>query len=225
MDKRQVVLIGDSIRMGYQDVVARELADVADVWGPAENGGTTPNVLVFLHAWVLNRQPPPDLVHINAGLHDLKTIYYGGRQNVVPLAHYRRNVETLLATIRERTAARILWATTTPIVFARTHAAHAQWRDFDRYEEDIVAYNRAAVAVCRRLRVPVNDLYDAVMRAGHEPLLNQDGVHFTDEGREFLGQTVARNIRQSLQTPATGALAPRRPVRASSARPARGARR
>ncbi len=101
MRKRHVVLIGDSIRIGYRDIVARELADVADVWGPQENGGTTPNVLVSLHAWVLNRQPPPDLVHINAGLHDLKTIHYGGRQNVVPLAHYRRNVETIPATIRE----------------------------------------------------------------------------------------------------------------------------
>jgi lysophospholipase L1-like esterase len=199
MNKKQVVLIGDSIRMGYQETVARQLADIADVWGPTENGAHTVNVLVNLHQWVFNRQPAPDLVHINAGLHDLKTIWYGGQQSVVPVEHYRHNVETILRTIRERTKAKVIWAMTTPVIYERAHANHAQYRDFDRYDEYVVSYNLVAAQVCKRLGVPVNDLFAAVTVAGKETLLNQDGVHFTPAGYELLGATVAGKIREALQ--------------------------
>ena len=47
-----IVLIGDSIRMGYQDHVASELAGRAEVWVPEENGGDSRNVLAHLDQWV-----------------------------------------------------------------------------------------------------------------------------------------------------------------------------
>jgi lysophospholipase L1-like esterase len=198
MNRKQVVLIGDSIRMGYEATVKQELADIADVWSPEDNGAHTVNVLVHLHAWVLNRDPQPDLVHLNAGLHDLKTIWYGGQQSVVPVEHYRRNVETILRTIRERTKAKIIWATTTPVIYERAHANHAQYRDFDRYDEYAVSYNLVAGQVYKRLSVPINDLFAVVTAAGKEELLSQDGVHFTPAGCELLGKAVAGKIREAL---------------------------
>ena len=195
---KQVVLIGDSIRMSYEETVRRELAGVAEVWGPAENGAHTTNVLVHLHAWVLNRQPAPDLVHINAGLHDLKTVWYGGQESVVPVEHYRRNVELILRVIRERTKAKVIWATTTPVIYERAHANHAQARDFDRYDEYVVSYNIAATQVCKRLGVPVNDLFEVVTAAGKEMMLRDDGVHFTPAGQQLLGTAVAGKIRELL---------------------------
>jgi len=195
---KQVTLIGDSIRMGYEEDVRRGLAGVAAVWGPQENGTHTTNVLVNLHAWVLNRQPQADVVHINAGLHDLKTIWYGGQESIVPVEHYRRNVEIILRTIRERTKAKVIWATTTPVIYERAHANHAQYQDFDRYDEYVVSYNIAATQVCQRLGVPINDLHAVVTAAGPEQLLSQDGVHFTPAGQTILGQTVAHKIREFL---------------------------
>ena len=38
---KAVILIGDSIRMGYQETVREQLGGRAGVWGPAENGGTS----------------------------------------------------------------------------------------------------------------------------------------------------------------------------------------
>ena len=66
----KVILIGDSIRMGYQEVVWHELSDIADVWAPMENGGNSENVLNHMETWVLSRTP--DIVHLNCGLHDIK---------------------------------------------------------------------------------------------------------------------------------------------------------
>lgn len=193
---KQVVLIGDSIRMGYQETVKSELGGVAEVWAPAENGAHTVNVLVNLNAWALKRTP--DLVHINCGLHDLKTVYFGGRENVVPPDFYAANVERLLRILRDQTRATVIWATTTPIHEGRARAAHARAQDFDRYEADVQEYNRRAVAAAQRLGVPVNDLHAAVGKAGAESLLTRDGVHFTPEGRVLLGKAVAASIRKHL---------------------------
>lgn len=195
---KQVTLIGDSIRLGYEETVRSELSGLAEVWSPKENGGHTPNVLTFLHLWVLNRQPQPDLVHINAGLHDLKTIWYGGQESIVPVEHYRRNVEIILRTIRERTRAKVIWATTTPVIYERAHANHAQYNDFDRYDEYVVSYNIAATQVCKRFGVPINDLYALVTETGAEQLLGDDGVHFTAAGQQLLGKAVAAKIRELL---------------------------
>ena len=34
--KKQIILLGDSVRMQYQSVVAKKLADIAEVSGPDE---------------------------------------------------------------------------------------------------------------------------------------------------------------------------------------------
>jgi lysophospholipase L1-like esterase len=189
---KNVILIGDSIRMGYQETVGRDLAGLADVWAPPDNGGATPNVLVHLHSWVLNR--PCDVVHVNAGLHDLKTIWYGGREPVTPPDHYRRNVGVILSAIGGRTRAKAIWATTTPVRDDAHNANHSRWNDFCRYNEYVQAYNAAAVEVCRELGVPVNDLYAVAMGAGLDRIQNPDGVHFTVEGSEVLGKAAAGAI-------------------------------
>jgi len=45
---KRAVLIGDSIRKGYQATVGTTLAGAAEVWGPDQNGGTSRNVLAHL---------------------------------------------------------------------------------------------------------------------------------------------------------------------------------
>ena len=49
---KNVILLGDSIRMQYQETVGKKLADIATVSGPEENGrwsGYTLNSLRFWH--------------------------------------------------------------------------------------------------------------------------------------------------------------------------------
>lgn len=186
---KQVVLIGDSIRMGYQEAVREELA--AEVWAPEENGGNSRNVLAHLDAWAVSRQP--DVVHVNCGLHDLR-VEFNSEARAVPLPEYRENVETILWRLQAETGAQVIWAATTPVNEAWHHAR----KGFDRFEADVVAYNREAGTVCTELGVPVNDLYEAVLRAGRDDLLTQDGVHFGQAGCVFLGRTVADFIRNFL---------------------------
>lgn len=193
---KQVTLIGDSIRGGYQEYVQKELQGQAAVWGPEENGRHSVHILVNLHPWLLKRAA--DVVHINCGLHDLKTIVFGGRETVVPVEYYRRNLLQILQTVQKHTKAKLIWATTTPINERKAHNVHARVADFDRFGADVAVYNKAALEVCEKLGVPVNDLHAVVMNAGRDRLLTEDGVHFTPEGCALLGKTVADAIRKQL---------------------------
>ena len=185
---KRVILIGDSIRMGYQGVVQSELAGQAEVWSPAQNGGNSQNVLDHLDEWVLAQHP--DVVHINCGLHDLRK-EFGSDQAAVPLDRYQANVEAILRRIRKETHAKLIWATTTPV----NEEWHHQRKGFDRFEADVVAYNRVATEICQRMAVTMNDLYQVVMRAGRDRILLPDGVHFTVEGYTILGEAVAGVVR------------------------------
>ncbi|MDE2705706.1 MAG: SGNH/GDSL hydrolase family protein [Gemmatimonadota bacterium] len=181
-----IVLIGDSIRMGYQDHVASELAGRAEVWVPEENGGDSRNVLAHLDQWVFARQP--DLVHVNCGLHDLKRAF--GSESAVPLAEYEGNVRQILQKLQRELNGAVVWATTTPV----DENWHHQNKGFDRLEADVEAYNAAARAVAVDLGVPIDDLFAVVQREGKARLLTQDGVHFTEEGSQLLGRTVAECV-------------------------------
>jgi lysophospholipase L1-like esterase len=188
----RVVLIGDSIRMGYQDVVVQELATEAQVWGPKENGRTSANVLANLDDWVIQRKP--QIVHLNCGLHDLRTDRVS-RDKAVALAEYVENLRRIFGGIQQETDATLIWASTTPV----NEKWHTREKPFDRYEADVAAYNRAAREVAERMGVPVNDLFEVVMQAGRDRLLSPDGVHFTKEGSALLGKEVAAAIRTWLR--------------------------
>jgi lysophospholipase L1-like esterase len=187
----KVVLIGDSIRMGYAPVVRQELTDEAEVWAPAENGGTSQNVCEHLQAWIVAQQP--DLVHVNCGLHDIRTAF-GASAKAIGIGAYRANV-THIVTGALGTGAQVIWATTTPV----NHAWHHANKDFDRFEADVRAYNEVAVEVAQSLGASLNDLYGLVMTAGRDALLLPDGVHFRPIGYELLGKTVAQAIRTHLR--------------------------
>ncbi len=189
---KTIALVGDSIRMGYQGKVREQLAGRADVWGPEQNGGTSENVLAHLEEWALSRGP--DVLHINCGLHDLKK-EFGEDAAAVPLDAYRENVRSILTRLKDGTEATAIWALTTPVNFENHHRN----KDFDRFEEDVVAYNEAASEVCRELGVAVNDLYSAVVEAGPDRILLKDGVHFTPEGYDILGERVAECVGSALE--------------------------
>jgi lysophospholipase L1-like esterase len=183
-----VILLGDSIRMGYQPYVRQELGDTFDVSGPAENCATSRNLLANLDRWALASSA--SIIHLNAGLHDLR--YDPGQDApVISIGEYEANVRAILGRLRERTDARLIWATTTP-VHEKLHEEHKLSR---RRESDVASYNAIATAIARELGVEVDDLCAAVLAHGADALWSQDGVHFTESGSRFLGAQVARAIR------------------------------
>jgi dienelactone hydrolase/lysophospholipase L1-like esterase len=205
----KVVLIGDSIRLGYAPRVVERLAGKAVVVSPAANGGDSGNVLAHLDEWVIRQQP--DVVHWNCGLHDLKRSRADGRHQV-EIDRYVENLRRIVARIRGETKAALIFADTTPILDER----HARRRgDFDRVEADVRRYNEAATAIMGELGVPVHDLHWVVEQGGPGAMLGPDGTHETPEGYDRLAEAVADCVLrqlaivryQPLPTPASGARA------------------
>ena len=186
---KRVVLIGDSIRMGYQEVVRSELEGWADVWGPEQNGGTSENVLARLGDWAIKREP--DVLHINCGLHDLRR-EIGQETAAIPLNVYSDNVRTIVTRAKTETDAIVIWALTTPV----NQEWHHKNKPFDRYETDVTTYNTVAADIARELGIVVNDLFATVISAERDNLLLSDGVHFKPHGYVLLGKQVAGLIKR-----------------------------
>ena len=188
---QKVVLLGDSIRKGYQPTVIAALLGRAAVSGPDENCSNSGILLAGLEAWAI--APQPAIVHVNCGLHDIKRAF-DSDDCAVPLDAYRDNVCRILETLQARTEAEIIWATTTPV----DRELHHRVKPFDRVEKDVAAYNAAALQVARERGVLVNDLYAVATGLGPMKAMSPDGVHFSPEGYTALGKAVAACIEKVL---------------------------
>src|SRR4051794_15613174 len=195
----KVVLVGDSIRMRYAPLVAERLAGKAIVVSPKANGGGRANVLKHLDEWVIRERP--DVVHFNCGIHDTKKSKATGKFQVPPEA-YEANLRAIVGRIRAETKAKVLFATTTPVLDDRAAAARAK-AEYELLEASAEQYNRIARKVMDKLGVPVADLRAALGGPDSWPkLLGADGIHFLPEGYDRLASAVTAFLMESLPTPA-----------------------
>jgi len=209
----RVLLIGDSISMGYTLDVRAKLKGVANVHHPAENCGPTERGLVRLDKWLGTNHW--DVIHFNFGLHDLKYLNEKGQyvppeqgKQLAPPEVYRKNLRELALRLQKSGAA-LVFATTTPVPPGT----------LGRVAGDERPYNEVAVSVMRELGIPVDDLGGyveaqqsklpprpaselpprgkrAALRPGEIQL--PFNVHFTPEGYDHLANLVVASIEQAL---------------------------
>ncbi len=184
-DRPRVLLIGDSIRLGYQPLVAARLGSSVEVSGPPENCGDSANLSKRLGEWT---DPAAMLVVFNAGLHDIRRSDTRGRRQV-ELDRYEENLAVIVGILRARRLAPV-FVTTTPVDDVR----HARSDKPQRLDADVRTYNEAARRVMEELDVPVVDLYPLV---GPE-LLAADGAHLTAEGSAVVAAAIAGTIADLL---------------------------
>jgi lysophospholipase L1-like esterase len=186
----KILLVGDSISMGYTPVVQQLLGSDAEVIHNPGNGGDSDNMAVSIRPWLAAVQP--DAVVLNCGLHDLKR-ERDSLDHQVPLDAYRTNLSDIVTEI-DGANCKLLWVNTTPVIDER----HNTTKEFDRHNVDVTEYNAMALAVMEEAEVAVLDLNAAVHEMGPEELLGTDGVHFTDDGYVKLGEVVAQAVREHL---------------------------
>ena len=193
----KVVLIGDSIRLGYAPTVAKKLEGKAVVVQSKANGGDSTNVLKNLAEWAVAEKP--DVVHFNCGIHDVKKDKQTGRFQVPP-EQYEANLRKIVETLRKETKATVIFAATTPIIDDRAAKGRMN-ASYELLDASTVEYNRIAARVMKELNVPVDDLRAACGEGdARGKLMSDDGVHFTPEGRTRLGNAVAEFVAKHLPT-------------------------
>ena len=107
-----ILLIGDSIRMFYQNAVKEKLGEEYTVYGPGENCRFSSYVLNSLRFW-LEEFPTPDIIHWNAGLWDT-AILYKEDGCFIGIDEYVACMKKILRVLKS-TGAKIIFATITPV--------------------------------------------------------------------------------------------------------------
>jgi lysophospholipase L1-like esterase len=178
----RVLLIGDSISIGYTVAVREALAGKANVHRPADNCGPTIRGVEKLDAWL--GEGRWDLIHFNFGLHDLRL---DDGKHQVPLEQYEKNLREIVARLK-KTGATLVWCSTTPV---------PETSKPPRKNSDVIAYNAAARTIMSENGIRVDDLYSFTLpRQGEIQLPNN--VHFSPEGSKVLARQVAGSIAETL---------------------------
>lgn len=190
----RVLLIGDSISIGYTLAVRDLLRGQANVHRPTTNCGPTTTGLAQLDKWLGDK--PWDVIHFNWGLHDLKYMDEkgglvppnspGARQQVPP-EQYEKNLRELVTRLK-KTNATLVWCSTTPVPEGAA----------GRIADDSVKYNEIAAKVMREHGIAVDDLHTFAKNRLSE-IQRPANVHFSDAGSKALAEQVVGSIRNALE--------------------------
>lgn len=189
---KKVLLIGDSIRMGYDKYVKSALEGVAEVYYPDENSRFVQYVLRYASNWKtkLELSEDVDLVHWNAGLWDVMEMF--GDEPLTPPEFY----EYLVLKTHKRLRylfpnAKIVFATSTAVIEELCN------KNTMRHNAVIEDYNARAIKVLSETDAIINDLYAVTKDCPAE--CHSDAVHFaTTEGRLLTGAPVISVICKEL---------------------------
>lgn len=190
----RVLLIGDSISIGYTLAVRKLLKGSANVHRPLTNCGPTTRGLSGIDQWLGDKKW--DVIHFNWGLHDLK--YMGpknqnladpkadGSHQQVPPAAYEKNLRDLVARLK-KTEAKLIWCSTTPVPEGAG----------GRVVGDAVKYNAVAAKVMADNNIPTDDLY-SFAKARLKEIQKPANVHFSTEGSQAMAKEVVSSITKAL---------------------------
>lgn len=204
---KNILLLGDSIRMGYDSFVQDKLEGRANVFFAEDNGRFAQYTLRVLGDWKGKLSLPEiDVVHWNNGLWDAihLSAASGGadgeaegvtispenvpneiRYDAEPLTPpdiYRYYLGRVLTRIRQLfPGAAVVFATTTPVIEEQAVWAY-------RSNSEIDNYNRIAREVLVPRGVRINELGDFARRECHA--LHRDWVHYNDTGSALLADEI-----------------------------------
>ena len=189
-----VLIIGDSISIGYTKPVIEQLTGVANVRRVRANCGDTNAGIKNLKQWLGDTQW--DVIHFNWGLHDLcyrhpDSKVQGNRDKVngtiaVPIDEYEKNLEILVVQLKQ-TGAKLIWASTTVVPEGEA----------GRFVGDDVKYNAVAAKVMKKHGIVINDLH-ALSKSFDGKYSRPGNVHFNKEGSKLLAEQVSRVISEQI---------------------------
>jgi len=196
----KVLLLGDSISIGYTPFVQNILQSKAVVQRPMNNKGGyqncqgTTNGIKNIDRWLGHTSW--DVIHFNFGLHDLKRVDPDTCKNSTKksdptqadLKQYRKNLKLIVKRLKQ-TGAKLIFATTTPY----PDNPQGPLREPGLPEK----YNKVALKIMKKNDIVINDLFTFVIPKIKELQL-PNNVHFSKYGSEILAKEVARAIKAQL---------------------------
>ena len=193
-NQKNVLIVGDSISIGYTPFVVKALQSQVNVEHNEGNGGSTVRGIQKIEQWIGGKQW--DVILFNFGLHDLVYADSARKYDVVngkvsvPLEQYKKNLSQIVAKLRETTAT---------LIFINTTMVPEN--SVGRKVEDPAKYNEAAAEIMKQNGIKVIDLYTLSLKvhpANFPPKSNSSNVHYSESGYEQLATPIIEAIRKAL---------------------------
>lgn len=193
---KKVLLLGDSIRMGYDSYVKEELKDEFEVYYDDTDNGRFSAYTIWQFNILNNKYGPFDIVHFNNGYWDMNHECPDGSETF-PLEDYLHNLKRLIGLIRQINAIPI-FSTTIPIYETKEDTLYngVMYQKINYLDSWVTKYNAAAIHLMEEEHVLVNDLYSLLL---DEPRYAkcQDSLHLTTEGYIKCAKKVASIIKEA----------------------------
>ena len=195
---KKILLLGDSIRMDYQDYVKQKLLGKAIVYFPNDNGCFVQWQLRYYSDWyrAVMKNVAPDIIHFNSGLWDVLRLS-NEEQCFNNLETYINGIDRLIERmIYFSPKAQLIFATTTSVIepgFSEgPEVAVRNNSDIELYNSEIVKFLKqkwGGISIDDLHRISVNMPMEA----------RSDDVHFdTLLGKQLLGDKVVESINSFL---------------------------
>lgn len=190
---KNVLLIGDSIRRGYDQSVRKTLEGRANVIFPKENSRFASYLLRHFNEYYENENlkgEDVDVIHWNTGLWDCLRMFEEDPHT--PVDVYGYYIERICVRIKKLCPnAKVIFATSTSVI------SEEMSKDFKRYNEEIEQYNDVAVNIVKKYGFEVDDLYALSRTLPKEA--HSDAVHYyTPQGTEVFTNQVLSCVLPAL---------------------------
>lgn len=192
----KVLIIGDSISLGYTPHVTRMLKQQAIVMHHKGNAQHTGTGLKMLDRWIGDTEW--DVIHFNWGLWDLcyrhpKSKVQGRRDKVngtvtTVLEQYEKNLDQLVTRLK-KTGAKLIWA----------HTTFVPENEAGRVLGDDKKYNDVAAKIMKKHGVAINDLHSLTRSFSPDYFVAPGNVHYTKDGSMAIAKQVAGKILESMK--------------------------
>ncbi len=196
-DLPKVLIIGDSISIGYTPHVKQILKGKAVVIHHKGNAQHTGTGLKKLDGWLGGKEW--DVIHFNWGLWDLcyrspNSKVQGRRDKTkgkvtTTSEQYEKNLEQLVARLK-KTKATLIWAHTTVV----------PEMEAGRIVGDDKKYNDVAAKIMKKHGVTINDLHSLTKDFSPALFVGVGDVHYKKDGYKKIGQQVASTIQKAIDS-------------------------
>lgn len=195
--KPQVLIIGDSISIGYTPFVQEDLEEMAEVVHNPGNGQHTGNGLEKIEAWIGDSDW--DIIQFNWGLWDLcyrhpDSQVQGKRDKLngtitYDIEAYEQNLEALVNIIKQKSDAQLIFVTTT----------YVPENEPGRHASDPQKYNEVAKKIMQKHGVKVNDIYQKSIPIHEKYGKGKDDVHYSAKGYEKLSRRITKFLKKEIK--------------------------
>ena len=191
---KNVLLVGDSTRQGYDLAVKKSLEGIANVYFPNENCRFASYVLRHLHEYGnLIENGTVDVLHWNAGLWDCLRMFEEQDPHT-PIDIYAYYIDRICARIkRVFPSAKVIFATSTMVMSEKMN------KNFMRYNEETAEYNKVAVEICKKYGFEINDLYTLSASLNNEEAHSDACHYYTPIATEAFTKQVLKHLAKALE--------------------------